>query len=506
MASDHGTASPKTNSGRRVYKARYSLAENDTWLDNPLIEALPRLLTPEQFMEAACFLPPHHEEMRKAPSQLRLTYIERVLQFFIPLKQHVLLEQRFARILRDGYVARNPLADLGWSRLHQQLDNLTEALKYGVAPYEPPSTLGFTIIGTAGVGKTTAMDAVLRTYPQAIVHHSYTDSSEKEHQLARTQIVYVKLNCPEDATLKSLCLSFFHSVDRITGITDFYKEYGFRRSESRTATNMLPDMARVAALFSVGVLIVDEIQFLNKQKSGGREQMLQWFTRLTNEINLPVILIGTPRAREVLNGAFWQRRRNAGQGEFYWKRMEQDEEWQRFLRALWRYEFVRNPTPLVDGKHVPQELSNALYEESLGIADLAVRMFMIAQEGAINSGKERLTPELIEKVAANDFAAVREIVQGIKKNDSAVQVEVDDIILKLERRAQDRRESKRTAPDSPQRTSQSASERVCVPMEADVRLIPVLAGLAQEARERGEKVPQALMDAGYIASPTEFGV
>ena len=491
--------------GCRIPKAVYSLAKNDAWLDNPLIEALPELLTPDQFMEATWIEPRYSDTLREAPNHLRLVYIERSLQFFIALKQHALLQQRFARIVRDGYIARNPISDPGWSQLPKQLDHLVDALKYGVAPYEPPS-LGFSVIGTAGTGKTTAMNAVLRTYPQAIVHHSYTDSSGQTHQLTRTQIVYVKLNCPEDATLKSLCLSFFHQIDRITGRTNFYKKYGFSGTRQRTAPLMLPDMARVAALLSVGVLVVDEIQFLNKQKSGGREQMLQWFTRLSNEIGVPVVLIGTPRAREVLDGAFWQRRRNAGQGEFYWKRMAQDGEWRRFLRALWRYEFVRYPTVLVNGKHVPQDLSDALYEESLGIADLAVKIFMISQETVINSGKERITPDVIEKVAINDFPTVREVVQGIKSNDPTVQTRVDDIVLKLERYTDNRSSSTKTVSAPSIRTAQAAPEALPEFSRTEAEAATVLPDLAHEARARGEKVAQTLRNAEHAASPTEFGV
>lgn len=493
--------------GRRVFHAKYSVAQNDTWRDNPLIEALPKVLTDEEFCRVACHFPPREAEMRNEPKHRRLTYVTRALGFFVPMEKHVLLQQRLARSIRDGYVARNPLGDPGWSRLPRQLDDLAEAVKYGVAPHEPPSALGFAITGIGGVGKTTGVNAVMRTYPDVLIHRSYTDSSGEEHQLMRTQIVFLKLDCPEDGTLKSLCLGFFRAVDRLTGFTRYYEEYGFRGTRQRTATEMLPDMARVATLQSLGVLVIDEIQFLSKQKSGGREQMLHWFTRLVNDIKLPVVLVGTPRADEVLNTAFWQMRRNAGQGEFSWDRMEQDEEWERFLLAMWPYQYVRNPATLAEDGRVPRELSDALYRESQGIADFAVKMFMVAQERAINSGHERLTDELVEVVAENAFGKAREIIQGIGNNDARALAKVDDVKFDSERARNSAKGSAgRTVPTLAEPGPQAVGGVQNGPPPVQTALEPVLPTVVKEAVARGATAMQALRSAGYARTPTEFGV
>lgn len=506
MAGEH-SGPTGIDDAQGVFYAEYSPPESETWLDNPLIEALPAVLSDDQFARAVCYFPPHDAGMSEHSKHLRLIYIQRVLQFFIPMEQHLLLQQRFARIIRDGYTDRNPLADPGWSRLPGQLDDLSEVLKYGIAPYEPPSALGFSIIGIGGVGKTVGVNTILRTYPRVLVHRSYTDSSGTTHQLMRTQIVFLKLDCPEDGTLKSLCLSFFQKVDQLTGFTSYYKKYGFRGTKSRTATEMLPDMARVSALHSIGVLIIDEIQFLSKQKSGGHELMLHWFTHLVNEIKLPVVLIGTPRAEEILNKAFWQMRRNAGQGEFVWGRMQQNGEWERFLRSLWRYQYVRNPTNLVNGKQVPQNLSDVLYQESQGIADFAVKMFMIAQERAINSGLECLTPELIETVAKDSFGNARKIIKGIKDNNPQALANVDDVRLDLERiREKNSSVPERTASAALASTSDPVAAKPLESPEGCVgTLSPVLSTLVSNSLACGETGARAVRAAGYICSPLEFG-
>ncbi|GAA5534069.1 ATP-binding protein [Deinococcus aluminii] len=506
---------PPVNGARRVYSALYSPVESDTWIDNPLIEALPPVMTDDEFIKRIRHSPPYSPEMREHPNHRRLMYIQKVLQFFMPMEKHLLLYQRFARIIRDGYMARNPIYDLGWSHLHQQVEHISEKLKYGIEPYEPPSALGFALIGLGGTGKTVGVRNVLRTYPKVLIHRDYTDSLGRTHRLMRTQIVFLKLDCPNDGTLKSLCLNFFKEVDRLLGQQRYYKEYGFNGTRQRTATEMLPDMASVAALHSIGLLIIDEIQSLSKQKSGGQQQMLQWFTELVNTIKLPVVLVGTPKADEVLNSAFWQMRRNAGQGEGHWPRMAPDEEWERFLLSMWRYQFIKQPSSPVEIKNregqivkrVPRDLSEMLYNESQGIADFAVKMFMISQERAINSGLERLTPELIQQVAKEAFGKARVILQAIKDNDPKVLAQVDDVKFDLERA----REKGNIRPSHVQgEAPPPAPPPKAAPTEPRLPesgvLTPLLPPLVKDALASGLNGAQGLRDAGYICSPTEFGL
>ena len=49
---------------------------------------------------------------------------------------------------------------------------------------------------------------------------------------------------------------------------------------------MLGDVARVVALHSAGLLAIDEIQHLEKSKSGGSQIMLNFFVNLTNVTKL----------------------------------------------------------------------------------------------------------------------------------------------------------------------------------------------------------------------------
>src|SRR5207244_4186233 len=122
----------------------------------------------------------------------------------------------------------------------------------------------------------TAVEEILQLYPQVLVHSSYHGQ-----QLSRIQIVWLKLACPFDGSIKGLCLNFFEAVDDILGTT-YTRD--FACGGRCTVDQLLPAMARVASIHCLGVIVIDEVQHLNASKSGGSEKMLNFFVQLINTI------------------------------------------------------------------------------------------------------------------------------------------------------------------------------------------------------------------------------
>jgi hypothetical protein len=104
------------------------------------------------------------------------------------------------------------------------------------------------------VDKTTSIEAILSLYPQVILHNRYC-----ENDFSFTQIVWIELDCPFDGSIKGLYLNFFQAVDDLLG-TRYYDNYAGGR---KTVDELLPRMALVASLHSIGVLVIDEIQHLS---------------------------------------------------------------------------------------------------------------------------------------------------------------------------------------------------------------------------------------------------
>jgi hypothetical protein len=157
-----------------------------------------------------------------------------------------------------------------------------------------PITLGTAIVGPIGIGKSLAVDNTLKLYPQVVQHTSY-----RGEPFPFLQITWLKLACPFSGSIKGLTQNFFHSVDRKLG-TSYARLY----VGSKTAIEMMPHIATVGVFHGLGCLIIDEIQHLKSAPSGGIEVMLNFFVEMENTMQIPIILIGTPKAVDVLTSEF----------------------------------------------------------------------------------------------------------------------------------------------------------------------------------------------------------
>lgn len=391
----------------RIEQANYQDPQIPNYRGNPLIEALPTILTQDETAERLAKYPDYNKEQISLPAHLRLHLIQDALQFFAPLPVHFDLEQRFSRMIRVGYRARNPAINGFWKEVQTRV----QSLKISGQSTRSTAT-GFTIVGISGIGKTTSVEAILSLYPQIIIHNQYY-----ENNFSFTQIVWLKLECPFDGSIKGLCLIFFQAVDDLLG-TRYYENYASGR---KTVDELLPRMALVASLHSIGVLVIDEIQHLSQAKSGGSSKMLNFFVQLINTIGLPVVLVGTYKAISVLSGEFRQIRRGTGQGDLVWDRMKKDDTWDWFLECLWGYQYVQHRSKLIP------ELSDALYDVSQGITDFAVKVYMLTQIRAIATGEETVTARGIRLAAHESLRMANPILQALRTGDIRTLHSVEDV-------------------------------------------------------------------------------
>lgn len=395
-------------------KAHYSRQVVEDYIGNPLVEALPPIFLRNQVEELLYIYPKYSERECELDAPYRYHCIQRLFKYFQPLAKHFDIEQRVSRIIRQGYLSRNPLMPEHASDMQKIYQMIKENdYSFDNSVLSKTSASGFTIIGISGMGKTTAIDRVLSLYPQIIVHSEYNGQPMNQYQLT-----WLKLDCPFDGSVKGLCTSFFLEFDRLFGDNNYRK---FAAGRNISVNIMMPRMAQLARNFNLGVLVIDEIQHLSLAKSGGSEKMLNFFVNLVNTIGVPVILIGTTHAMSVLQSEFRQARRGSGQGDLVWERMKNDIQWELLIRGLWKYQWTKNHTPLTN------ELKDTLYEESQGIVDIAVKLFAMAQMKAIASGKEVITTGLIKHVAKESLRLVKPMLDALKSNDIKQISRYDDI-------------------------------------------------------------------------------
>ena len=398
----------------------------DIYGDNPLITKLPPILDTKSVIKhlrgKLKFIP----EQRFLPQPERIHLIAQLPHdFFQPLTKHLSLEQKISIMIRQGYVSRNINNGDRQRHLHaafQQLEPSNES-SYRYAPPESTAT-SMSIIGCSGSGKTTTMNKILRYYPQVIGH--------KEQGLK--QIVFLKIDCPHDSSLKNLCSNFFRAVDLALGDTNF--EHRFTRSRLNVNA-MLQQMKIIANNYSIGLLIIDEIQHLNTKKSGGAEIILNFFVTLVNVASIPIVMIGTPKANEILQEDLRSARRSAGLGSLIWEPMRNEapipdpgdpdqmiiSEWYAFTNKLWQYQWVQQPTELTD------ELRNTWYYYTQGIPDLVVKLFCLVQIHAITIGLEKITSELFKKVYEEQLQPVHDILDALRSGNPARIARYSDLTI-----------------------------------------------------------------------------
>ncbi|MDU1350596.1 ATP-binding protein [uncultured Clostridium sp.] len=398
--------------GGEAVKAEYREQVVLEYGGNPFIEALPPIFSSDEVVEKIAIYPPYNEKERQLDKQYRVHIVQRLFQCFQPLMIHLDLESRISRIIRQGYLARNPFDPKYISTFQEGYDAI-QNMSYDLTnnEYFRSTGAGLTIVGISGIGKTTAINRIITMYPQIIVHSRY-----KDVKFSMYQLTYLKIDCPHDGSLKGLCVDFFLKIDALLG-TDYYKKFG----QSRLSVNtMVPVMAQVAKNSGLGMLLIDEVQNLSGAKSGGADKMLNFFVKLTN-MGIPTVLIGTPAALSVLQSQFRQARRGSGQGDLVWDRLKKDQSWDLLLNAIWDYQWTRKITPL------NKEISDVIYEESQGITDIAVKLYAMSQIRAIISGKEEITTNLIKQVASENFKLVKPMLDALRTGDIKKIAKYEDI-------------------------------------------------------------------------------
>lgn len=380
---------------------------------NPLIEALPDIWSSDQVVQMLSEKAAYNNGERKLDIQYRMHCIYRLFRYFQPLEQHIDIEQRISRSIRQGYLYRNPLTPEYASGLTNGFAAMKDKSGYHMLRGTKSAASGFTIIGVSGVGKSTAVEKVLFLYPQRIIHTRY-----REMPFVSTQLVWLKLDCPHDGSLKQLCYQFFYVLDMAAG-TDYFQQY----VKGRYSLDMLLIIiTQLVRQFQIGILVIDEIQHLSEAKGGGSDKMLNFFVTLVNTIGLPVVMIGTTKAMSILQGEFRQARRGSGQGDLIWDRMKNDTAWQVFVKSMWRYQWTGNSVPYTD------EMVNVLYDESQGIIDIAVKLYAIVQIEAITGGKESFSAADIHKVAEKKLSLVKPMLDALRSGDRKKILRYEDII------------------------------------------------------------------------------
>lgn len=395
--------------GTMAVEAEYKLQLIEEFKDNPFIEVLPDLMIKEDIINELSYKVKINKEEIEYIKELKVSILSRIYKVFQPLPIHIDIWNMIHSLIRQGYIARNPfnpkykkyLNSIG-SKINKKYYNLDANENFRT------TTQCGTLIGVSGMGKTTTVQRVLSKIPQIIVHKEY-----KEMNFTQIQVTWLKLEAPANGSIKALTLQFFDKLDNLLGTNNMERYV----SKYLSVDAMIPILGQLSNNIGLGLLVIDELQHLDKKA----KEVMNYLVTLMNSFGVPILLIGTPASYGMLQQEMRIARRVSGNGAIVFNQMKNDKEFEIFLKGIWKYQWIRKKVKLT------KEMIDIFYDKTQGVSDLVVKLFVNIQKRAIESGREEITIELIDKVWDREFKLVNPMVEAIKSNNIAKKMKFEDI-------------------------------------------------------------------------------
>lgn len=359
-------------------KAVYSDAILPEHQGNPLIEALRPKLSWEDVMMDLSNYPDYSEDIADHPDPLvRDEYLNRIDEIRQPLVDYKDCFRAIERAIKKGYSAKNPLSPTTANYLHYLVDERPN-IEPKTGSFTPKGE-GLTLIGESGVGKTCMLEQILSYFPSVIEHDNYYGKTLD----LKKQVVWIKVDCPSNSSVRDLCEEILLALD-----------LALDREKTKPAGTigaLIQQLEQSIKSSFLGILVIDEMQNLKFQRTGGEHNLLRFLHRLVNKLGVPLFFVANPPFDESLIKELKAARR-AESG--YHRRMSvlsrDSVSWNKFIKQLWKYQWTNVYTELDD------DLNRSLHDLSVGNIDMACRTYREAQRLVIGSLDERITVSTLE--------------------------------------------------------------------------------------------------------------
>lgn len=265
---------------------------------NQLIEACGPILSPSQLTTKLAHAPLFPGEASTTPLYLRKHDVASIWDLHIPSQEGVRLAETIDLMLRQGYAKCRPGTPEFWKRLYKDQRPISKPISAGV-------------VGISGVGKSVAIEKALRIYPTYVDHAKVPGFVSPYRQL-----IWLKVDAPESGKLVDLAAKLMQALDAATETEHFDEELTRR---NKRGPEMFRSWLKIAAKYSLGLLVIDEIQNLFKQapirmrrgnqsnnsiRPGLRiieDEALKHILTAQNTWGVPIVIAGTPDGVEAFN-------------------------------------------------------------------------------------------------------------------------------------------------------------------------------------------------------------
>ena len=329
---------------------------------------LPEMKSGNELISALSIIPEYDKTICYQNQAVRLMALSDLYQIYIPSQMSLeIYSKLYLALLRSMQKKGTQMA------IKQRYENYKAIQQQSYSGILGGSD-SFTIIGTSGIGKSSAISRAI--------------SLITENRIIETDKPYTKIipclivQCPFDSSVKGLLLEILRKVDEELG-TDHY----IHAVKSRASTtDMLIGAVSSIALNNIGMLVVDEIQNVVNSKNG--KSLIGALTQLINNSGISICMVGTPESTVFFEQAMQLARRSVG---LQYTTMKYDEYFQSFCKVIFKYQFLKNHT------EITAAITEWLYEHSAGVVSVVVSLIHDAQEIAILTGKEVLNLDTLNE-------------------------------------------------------------------------------------------------------------
>lgn len=388
-------------------RASYRTPEIPELKGNVFASALVPPRSHTQWLELLQTYPPVSAKDRELPNHTRAILVRRVWNYFEPLERHAAFALDVEALLAWAYLGRDPLAPPHIKQLQAAYESLQAGGSDALPTERNRPVEGLTLLGPGGSGKSATLQRVLAQFPQRLFH--------AKHGLY--QVVYVMLDFPSRVGAAELVAALYAALAKLAPPGTMPP---LTRDERANTARSIPKFALFALQLGLGLIVIDEVQNITPESSGGSHIIKNTLQNLANLVRIPFVLVGTLEAMEVLGTDLRAARRVTASGDRLWGRLlltgynrkdQEPTELEYLLDGLLEMQLVRKPTKL------SAELTEAFYEETQGVVALLVMLFMLAQIEAIRDGSETLTPESVRATANKRMRLVKGLVDAYRKGD-----------------------------------------------------------------------------------------
>lgn len=343
---------------------------------------LPEMKSGNELISALSIIPEYDETICQKNQAVRLMALSDLYQIYIPSQMSLeIYSKLYLALLRSMQKKGTQMA------IKQRYENYKAIQQQSYSGILGGSD-SFTIIGTSGIGKSSAISRAI--------------SLITENRIIETDKPYTKIipclivQCPFDSSVKGLLLEILRKVDEELG-TDHY----IHAVKSRASTtDMLIGAVSSIALNNIGMLVVDEIQNVVNSKNG--KSLIGALTQLINNSGISICMVGTPESTVFFESAMQLARRSVG---LQYTTMKYDEYFQSFCKIIFKYQFLKNHT------EITAAITEWLYEHSAGVVSVVVSLIHDAQEIAILTGKEVLNLDTLNEAYQQRLSLLHGYIQ-----------------------------------------------------------------------------------------------